>query len=122
MKATAILVLTLVGGGSAHAGILGSANFSECVLSRMPGSANDIVALEIAAKCGREFPANAVVEKQNGFFAAFSSGADCTVRKARETVSTIGSRIIQAQCYRLYENTIDPADVIIDPQAVPRRQ
>ena len=103
MKATAILVLALVGGGSAHAGIFGSANFAECVLSRMPGAANDVVALEISAKCGREFPAYAVVEKKIGFFAAFPSGADCTVKKARDTASAVGSRIIQTQCYRLYE-------------------
>lgn len=117
MKAIAIFALALAGSGSACAGMFGSSNFAECVLSRMPGVANDTVALEISAKCSREFPADVSVEKQTGFLAAFSSGAECTVKKARDTVSTLGSRIIQAQCYRLYETAFDPSSaVIVDPQ------
>ena len=88
---------------SAYAGLFGPDNVSECFLSRMPGAANDTVALEIAGQCSREFPGNVPVKKQTGIFAAFHSGSECTQKKAKDTLSPLASRIIQGHCYALYE-------------------
>jgi len=122
MKSIAILALTLAGlPVGVYAGMFGPENFAECTLSRMPSAANDTIALEISRQCSREFPVNAPVEKKNGFLVAFRSGSECTLKKAKDTPSALASRVIQIQCYRLYEPAVDPNDVIVlDPQPTPQ--
>jgi hypothetical protein len=94
----------------AHAGLLGPGNHPECVLSRMPGAANDTIAYQIAAQCFREFPSNTPVKTKTGMFSAFNSGAECTLKKAKDTPSSLAARIIQAACFALYEpqTFVDP--------------
>lgn len=94
-----------------HAGIFGPDNFSECVLSRMPGAANDIVAQEIVVQCTKEFPGNMPIKKQTGIFAAFDSGGECTLKKAKDTPSAWAANLIRAYCYGLYE----PVNPYADP-------
>lgn len=92
---------------SAHAGILdgllGPNNYSQCILDRMPGTSSDDAANEISAKCSKEFPLGAPIQKQTGFLAAFHSGRECTLRKTKDTASPLAKQIIQYCCYSLYQ-------------------
>ena len=100
---TTVISFTFLMPSDVRAGLLGPDNFQECVLDRMPGAANNSVAYEIAGECSRKFPADAPVKKQTGFFAAFHSGSECTLKKAKDTQSQLAARVIQAACYTLYE-------------------
>jgi hypothetical protein len=95
-----------------QAGLLGPSNFFECVLSRMPGAANDTVGYEIVGRCSKEFPGNIPVKKQTGFLATFRSGSECTLKKAKDTQSQWAANMIRSACYALYEpesHTFNPA-------------
>ena len=94
-----------------HAGLFGPDNVAECVLSRMPGAANDIVAMEIWSQCYKEFRGSTPAEKQRGIFASFNSGGECTLKKAKDTPSPWAANLIRAQCYVLYE----PVNPYADP-------
>lgn len=117
---TSVIGFALFAAPHARAGILGPNNMAECVLDRMPGVANDSVGLEIYAQCSREFPVNAPVEKRTGFFAAYHSGAECTLKKAKDTPSPLAARFIQGYCYMLYEQINPFADPSYGAELVPK--
>ena len=100
-----VVALTYLASPDANAGLFGSNNYPECLLDRLPGAANDAVAQEILKSCMRDFPNNddAAIKKKTGFFSAFPSGSECTLKKAKNTPSMMAARAVQYACYRLYE-------------------
>ena len=110
---TAMLILsgfTIPAPMSAYAGLLGPDNFPECVLSLMPGAANNTVAYEISGACSRQFPGNAPAKKKTGFFASYNSGSECTLKKAKDTPSPWAANMIRMMCYSLYEPELPQLD------------
>ena len=107
LAVTIVACLAALTSYSAHAGILdgllGRNNYSQCVLDRMPGTTADDAANEISAKCSKEFPLGAPIQKQTGFFAAYHSGSECTFKKIKDTSSPLAKQIIQYCCYSLYQ-------------------
>ncbi len=83
-------------------GLLGPNNYYQCILDRMPGTTADDAANEISAKCSKEFPLGAPIQKQTGVFSAFHSGSECTFKKIKDTASPLAKQIIQYCCYSLY--------------------
>jgi hypothetical protein len=113
LRATSILLATLFAAGSAFGGVFGPSKLEECLLDKLPGAQNDTVAGEISSQCIKEYGDYARIEKKQGFFASYTSGRECTIAKARNTPSFLAARVIQYNCYRLYE-PFDPSTVIPD--------
>ena len=84
-------------------GLLRPNNYYQCILDRMPGTTADDAANAISAKCLKESPLGAPIQKQTGFFAAFHSGSECTFKKIKDTASPLAKQIIQYCCYSLYQ-------------------
>lgn len=118
MRTTLLLLFSVWFPTSAFAGLFGPANQSECLIERLSGADNDTVAGEIVNKCAREFGIGAPIERKDGFFASFHSGSDCTLAKARNTRSQFAARVIQANCYAVYEPArFDPdSAVLVEPR------
>lgn len=81
-----VVTITYSAATDANAGLFGSDNYPECLLDRLPGAANDAVAQEILKSCMRDFPnsGDAAIKKKTGFFSAFTSGSECTLKKSQE--------------------------------------
>jgi len=105
------LMATLCLAGNASGGVFGPSNLRECLLDKLPGAKNDTVANEISRQCVKEYGPYAPAEKKQGFFARYTSGSECTIDKASNTASLLAARIIQANCYALYE-PFDPSTAV----------
>ena len=107
LTATVVACFAALASFNAHAGILDGLlrpnNYYQCILDRMPGTTADDSANEISAKCLKESPLGAPIQKQTGFFAAFHSGSECTFKKIKDTASPLAKQIIQYCCYSLYQ-------------------
>lgn len=96
---TAVIVLGLL---SSHAM---AANYATCLLEKLPGTQNDIAAQAVHQLCVTEYPGGLQAVPQGdgrGLF-SFSSGADCTVKKAGDTRSNRAAQLIGVACRRLYD-------------------
>ena len=111
LNSASIVLFSVFVSANAFAGVFGPSNLQECLLDNLPGAGNDAVAGEIASKCSREYGVNGQIEKKHGFFAAYHSGSECTLAKARNTPSLFAARVIQANCYILYE-PFDPSTAV----------
>lgn len=84
-----------------------AANFATCLLDKLPGTANDVVAQAVRQLCLSENP--------NGFLGApqgsgrgmfgYKSGAACTVKKAGDTRSNQAAHLIGIACRKLYDES-----------------
>ena len=85
-----------------------AANYATCILDKAPGVANDTAAHAVHQLCLSEHPGGIPAVPQGsgrGFF-GFSSGAECTAKKAGETRSNRAAAMVGVACRRLYDEPI----------------
>ena len=85
-----------------------AANFATCILDKAPGVANDTAAQAVYQVCMSEHTGGILAVPQGsgrGFF-GFSSGAECTAKKAGETRSNRAAQLVGVACRRLYDEPI----------------
>lgn len=85
-----------------------AANYATCILDKAPGVANDTAAQAVHQLCMSEHPGGIQAVPQGsgrGFF-GFSSGAECTAKKAGETRSNRAAVMVGVACRRLYDEPI----------------
>lgn len=101
---------------SALPAFAGAAEYEDCILSKMPGVANDITAQAIVVMCKKEYPRpnNVAPGKRTGWF-DYKSGAECAAKKGKSTASRVGGGVIFAACNALYErpNPFDRFDRVV---------
>jgi len=91
----------LFGSPSAHA-FFGPDNYYECLLARLPGTANDAIAQQVIAACRKDYPSVVDVEKKSGIFEP--TPQECAIKKGKDTPSNFAGRAIVMACYRLYDS------------------
>ena len=87
-------------------------NFATCLLDKLPGVQNDVAAQAVYQVCAAQHPGGFGAVKQGagrGWF-AYSTGADCTMKKAGETRSNRAAGLIGVACRRLYDKPSDLFD------------
>lgn len=90
-----------------------AANFATCILDKAPGVANDTAAQAVYQVCLAEHPGGIQAVPQGsgrGLF-GFSSGAECTAKKAGDTRSNQAAHMVGVACRRLY----DEPNPFLDP-------
>lgn len=100
--ATLGICFSLSSSGAA-AGLFSPDNLQECLIGRLSGVKNDTVAQQLAAQCLQQFGEGGRIVQQTGMFAKHHSGRDCTLAEAKDTPSEFAARVIEANCYLLYE-------------------
>lgn len=97
MKAAVFFALLLP--AAAHA------NYAECLLSKLPGTANDVAANAIVQTCQAEHPGglSAVEQGAGRGMLGYKNGAECTAQKAGDTRSNQAAQMIRAACRKLYD-------------------
>ena len=75
-----------------------------CLIDKLSSAQNDAVARQAAGLCLKEFPLgyNRNWPQKEGWL-HYNSGAECTIKKAKDTVSPVAADAIQVACYKLYE-------------------
>lgn len=94
-----------------------AANYATCILDKMPGVANDVAARAVYQVCKKEHPGSLNAVKQGsgrGLF-GYSSGAECTAKKASDTHSQQAAYMIGTACKKLYDEGVDWDSGIITP-------
>jgi len=84
-----------------------AANYATCILDKAPGVANDTAANAVHQLCMSEHPGGLQAVPQGsgrGLF-GFSSGAECTAKKAGETRSNRAAAMVGVACRRLYDES-----------------
>ena len=84
-----------------------AANYATCILDKAPGVANDTAAHAVHQLCLSEHPGGIQAVPQGsgrGFF-GFSSGAECTAKKAGETRSNRAAVMVGMACRKLYDES-----------------
>ena len=82
-----------------------AANYATCILDKAQGVANDTAAYAVHQLCMSEHPGGIPAVPQGsgrGLF-GFSSGAECTAKKAGETRSNRAAVMVGVACRRLYD-------------------
>lgn len=82
-----------------------AANYATCLIDKLPGTQNDTAAQAVHQLCVTEHPGGLQAVPQGngrGLF-GFSSGAECTVKKAGDTRSNRAAQLIGVACRRLYD-------------------
>ena len=105
-----ITILQLVGGSllalaAAHAQ---AANYATCLLDKLPGTHNEVAAHANMQVCLGKFPGGIEATPQGkgrGIF-GFSSGAECTAKKAGDTRSNRAAVLIGVACRKLYDEPV----------------
>jgi hypothetical protein len=95
-----LFLLPALACGQAFAG-----NYATCILEKMPAVANDVAAMAVHQVCVRDNPGglNAVEQGSGRGFFGFSSGAECTAKKAGDVRSNQAARVIGMSCKKLYD-------------------
>ena len=89
-----------------------AANYATCLLDKLPGTQNDVAAQANMQVCMGKHPGGieAIPQgKGRGLF-GFSSGAECTAKKAGDTRSNRAAILIGVACRRLYDEPNPFAD------------
>lgn len=79
-------------------------NFAECVLEKMPGSANEAITTAVMSTCSNENPGgyyNVMKGSGRGIF-GFSDPNSCILKKAHDTPNQRGALLIANACRCLY--------------------
>ncbi|WP_374416675.1 hypothetical protein [Ectopseudomonas oleovorans] len=80
-------------------------NFAECLLDELPGVQNNNAAGAAYQVCSAKYPeryAGVAQGSGRGFF-GFDSGAECALKKARDTRSQDAAGMMRVACNRLYD-------------------
>lgn len=99
MKKPIITIALLAISGLAQAG-----NFATCLLDELPGVQNNNAARAAYQVCSAKYPERYDGVEQgsgHGFF-GYDSGAECALKKARDTRSNDAAGMIRVACNRLY--------------------
>lgn len=83
-------------------------NFAECLLDELPAVQNNNAAGAAYQVCSARFPeryAGVAHGSGQGFF-GYESGAECALKKARDTQSQTAAGMIRVACNRLYDKPI----------------
>jgi hypothetical protein len=88
----------------AHAGLFGPSNYWECILDRLPGTQNDILASQIQMNCLKDFPdTGPVIGKDKvGGLISVPHADDCTMKYEKNTASFFAAQMIYAACHQVY--------------------
>jgi hypothetical protein len=91
-----------------------ASNFAQCILEKMPGSANQAMHAAIFQTCARDHPTQyRGIEKGEGRgLFGFSDGNACTIKKAAGTTFQPSAYAIARACKCLYDapNPFDKPD------------
>lgn len=79
-------------------------NFAECLLEKLPGVQNDATAYAAAQLCASKYPEryNSIEQGAGRDFFSYESGAECTLDKGADTLSSSAAGQIRVACNRLY--------------------
>lgn len=82
-----------------------AANYATCLLDKLPGTQNDVAAQANMQVCTGKYPGGieSVPQGQGRGLLGFSSGAECTAKKAGDTRSNRAALLIGVACRRLYD-------------------
>lgn len=99
MKLAAITLAAVFVATIAHAG-----NYAECILDKMPGTANAPAALAVSRSCTNEYLGQyGTVERGSGLgLFGFKDPEACIIKKARATAQPNAAFMIAAACRCLY--------------------
>lgn len=100
MKTLIITTALLALSGLAQAG-----NFATCLLDELPGVQNNNAAGAAYQVCSARYPEryNGVAQGSGRGFWGYESGADCALKKARDTRSQDAAGMMRVACNRLYD-------------------
>lgn len=89
----------------AKAVLFGPSNRWECILKKMPGTANDTAATVIARSCYERFDKfdQIFVAESNRIFGPKNT-SDCVEKYAKDTSSRKAGRFIYMACKNIFEN------------------
>jgi hypothetical protein len=84
--------------------------YEDCILEKMPGVANDAAAMAILRLCKAKYPRSedSFLQVRDGWF-DYSSGAECTAKKGKDTQSRFAGNLIATSCNKLYKS-VNPFD------------
>lgn len=104
MKKHLAIIILLACPALAQAG-----NFAECLLDELPGVQNNNSAGAAYQVCSAKHPDRyASIEQGSGrSLFGFDSGAECALKKARDTRSMDAAGMIRVACNRLYDKPKD---------------
>jgi hypothetical protein len=81
-------------------------DYADCLLGNLPDVQNDPAAYSVMRLCIQKYQSGiSGIEKRDGWFARYSSGAACVLSKGKAAGGRVGPLQIQAMCYALYEPT-----------------
>ncbi len=86
----------------AYAGIFGSCNYYECILDKMPGTDNDVVANQIVFQCIQKCKDMGQKNKWRIGLSGKVTAEKCFVKHAKSTRSEQAAIVIRTACYMLY--------------------
>ena len=98
---------------AAHAG-----NFAECILDRMPGTANQPAAMAVFRSCGSENPGQyEAIEQGSGLgFFGFKDQDACIIKKSKDTTQSNAAFMISRACRCLYQAPIFKGEMCDQPK------
>lgn len=100
LRKTSLSLVLLLASIAAHA----DNDFADCLLDNLQGVQNDPAAYSIIQLCLKRYPSGFTgIEKRVGWFAKYSSGAECTAARAKTAGGAIAPQRIRGVCYALYE-------------------
>ena len=107
MKRAAFTIAAVFVATAAHAG-----NYAECILDKMPGTANAPAAFAVARSCTNEYPGQyGTVERGSGLgLFGFKDPEACIIKKSRDTAQPNAALRIAARLplefrFRVYAPT-----------------
>ncbi|MEH6501700.1 hypothetical protein [Halopseudomonas aestusnigri] len=105
-KITTPFLLLALAAPAAFAG-----NYATCLLDKLEGVQNDLIAQSAMRLCASEHPGGfAGVEQGAGRgILGYDSGDECAVDKARDTQSRLAAGQLRRACGRLYDSPADAA-------------
>lgn len=96
-------------------GLASASGYQACLLEHLPGVQNAAARHAAVQLCQSKHGNNwGAAGSGRGFFAAYSSGAECTLDKARDTRDHVAAQMIGGACRFLYNEPPKPAQGLFD--------
>lgn len=101
-----------------HSGNALAENFADCILDKMPGTANAPAAFAVSRSCSADYPSQYyAIEKGSGLgWFGFNTPEECIIKKSRDTVQQNAAMGIAVACRCLYEKPSFPGEECEHPQ------
>lgn len=99
-------------------GLTQAENFATCLLDELPGVQNNSAARAAYQVCSAKYPEryDGVEQGSGRGFLGYDSGAECALKKARDTRSQDIAVMIRVACNRLYDKPLGLFDDLTPPQ------